>query len=179
MTDAKIYAMPSRSTRDVGNNRSLGSIVTEIREELKDFLNTRVQMMKSEFHEALGAIRVALPLALVSLVLIGTGSLLLTAAVVTIVASAFAGSPYAWFFAFVIVGVLWIAIGAIAAFFAYNQIRSRARFPKRTVEVLKADKNQKRAIYERTSQLRLTAESLRGPQTAAYVSCGVEVPYAR
>ena len=140
MTDAKIYAMPSRSTRDVGNNRSLAEIASEIREELKDFLNTRLQMMKSEFNEALGAIRVALPLAVVSLVLIGTGSLLLTAAVVTIVASAFAGSPYAWFFAFVIVGVLWIAIGAIAAFFAYNQIRSRARFPKRTVEVLKADK---------------------------------------
>ena len=131
MTDAKVYAMPSRPTREL-NNRSLGSIVSEIREELKSFLNTRVQMMKSEFHEALGAIR--------SLVLIGTGSLLLTGAVVTIVASAFAGSPYAWFFAFVIVGVLWIAIGAIAAFFAYNQIRSRARFPKRTVEVLKADK---------------------------------------
>jgi hypothetical protein len=140
MTDGRVYEMPLRSPRNVGNNRSLAEIVSEIREELKEFLNTRVQLMKSEFHEALGAIRLALPLALISLILIGTGALLLTAAVVTIVASAFAGSPYAWFFAFVIVGVPWIAIGAIAAFFAYNQIRRRGRFPQRTVEVLKADK---------------------------------------
>ena len=64
MTDAKVYAMPSRPTREL-NNRSLGSIVSAIRDELKSFLNTRDQMMKSEFHEALGAIRVALPFALV------------------------------------------------------------------------------------------------------------------
>jgi uncharacterized membrane protein YqjE len=140
MTDAKVYEMPSPSTREIGNNRSLAAIVSEIREELKEFLNTRVQMMKSEFHEALGAFRVALPLALISLVLVGIGSLLLTAAVVTLVASAFAGSPYAWLFAFVIVGVLWIAFGAITAFIAYNQIRSLGGFPKHTVEVLKADK---------------------------------------
>jgi hypothetical protein len=75
-----------------------------------------------------------------ALALVGTGYLLLTLAVVVLVASAFAANPYAWFLAFVIVGVLWTAMGGAAAFFAYNEFRAKGRFPKRSVEVLKADR---------------------------------------
>jgi VIT1/CCC1 family predicted Fe2+/Mn2+ transporter len=121
--------------------RNLAEMVREIREELKQFLNTRVEMLRSEMHEILAAIRIALPLGALALILLGTGFLLLTGAAVTIVASAFAGSAYAWFYAFIIVGFVWIATGGIAGFFAFNEFRSRAIFPKRTVEVLKADKN--------------------------------------
>jgi uncharacterized membrane protein YqjE len=122
------------------HERSLASIVSEIREELKEFLNTRVQMIRAEFHETLGAAKVGLPLAVVALALVGTGYLLLTLGVVVLVASAFAGNPYAWLLAFVIVGVLWTAMGGVAAFFAYNEFRAKGRFPKRSVEVLKADR---------------------------------------
>jgi uncharacterized membrane protein YqjE len=120
--------------------RSLGAILADIADELKEFLNTRVQMIKAELHETVTAVSVAIPLGLVALMLAGTGFLLLTAAVVALVAAAFAGNPYAWVFAFAIVGVVWIAFGGVAAFFAYNEFRSKSRFPKHTVEVLKADK---------------------------------------
>src|SRR5437763_400961 len=99
--------------------RSLAAIVAEIREELKTFLNTRAQMVKSEFREMLVGFRVGLPLIVLALAFIGTGFLLLTAAVVAIVVSAFAGNPYAWFLAFVIVGLLWVVLGAGAGFLAY------------------------------------------------------------
>ena len=122
------------------HERSLGAIVAEIREELKSFVNTRVQMLKSEFHETLSAVRIGLPLGLLALALLGTGFLLFTAAVVALVASAFAGNPYAWFFALVIVAFLWTVMGTVAAFLAYNEFRSKGMFPKRTVEVLKADR---------------------------------------
>jgi uncharacterized membrane protein YqjE len=127
-------------TTTTNHERSLASIVSEIREELKDFVNTRVQMIRAEFHETLGAAKVGLPLALVALALVGTGYLLLTLGVVVLVASAFTGNPYAWLLAFVIVGVLWTAMGGVAAFFAYNEFRAKGRFPKRSVEVLKADR---------------------------------------
>lgn len=126
--------------RTENHTRSLAAIIAEIREELKDFLSTRLQILKSELHETMSAARTAVPFLVVSLMLLGTAFLLLTAAVVTIVASAFAGNPYAWFFSFVIVGVLWIAMGGIAGFLAYNEFRAKGMFPKRTVEVLKADK---------------------------------------
>jgi uncharacterized membrane protein YqjE len=120
------------------NGRNLASIVSEIRDEVKSFIHTRVRIIRADLHEAIAAIKLAVPLALISLVLFGIASLLFTAAAVVLVASAFAGNPYAWFFALIIIGVVWIVLGAIAAFFAVSQFKGK--FPKRTLEVLKADK---------------------------------------
>jgi uncharacterized membrane protein YqjE len=125
-------------TRSRNHERSLGEVINDVKEELKSFINTRIQMVKAEFRESGRAAKVGLPLIVLSLGLLAIASLLLTAAVVVLVASAFAGNPYAWFFAFVIVGFLWAALGAMAGYFAVNQFRGR--FPKRTMEVLRADK---------------------------------------
>lgn len=120
------------------HHRSLRAIVSEIREELKSFFHTRVEMIRAEFDETLAAAKVALPAMVLALALGTVGFLLLSVAVAVLVAEAFAGKPYAWFLGFVIVGFLWCLFGAVAAFFAYNAFRKR--FPKRTLEVLKADK---------------------------------------
>ncbi len=137
------------------SSRSLGAILADIVAELQEFVNTRIQMVKAELHETLSAVSIALPLGLMALVLGATGFMLITAAVVAIVASAFAGNPYAWFYAFIIVGVLWTAFAWVAAFFAYNEFRSKAKFPKHTVEVLKADKvwieSEARTKYDRAA----------------------------
>lgn len=125
-------------TRSRNHERNLVEVINEVKEELKCFINTRVRMVKAELHESAKAAKVGLPLMVLSLGLLAIASLLLTAAVVVLVASAFAGSPYSWFFAFVIVGFLWAVFAALAGYFAINQFRSR--FPKRTIEVLKADK---------------------------------------
>jgi uncharacterized membrane protein YqjE len=122
------------------HGRSLGELASELREELKQILNTRLQILKSELKEPLAGIRVAVPLGLMTLMFVVTAFLLFSAAVVTLVASAFSGNPYAWFFGLIIVAVLWMVFGGIAAFFAYNEFRSKSVFPKRTLEVLKADK---------------------------------------
>ena len=137
-----IEPMPVETTRTRpnGHDRSLVSIIAEIREELKEFINTRVEMVKAEVQETMGAFKVAVPLGLMALALGWVAFLMFTLAVVVLIHSAFAGSAYAWFYAFVIVGFLWICFAAVSAFFAYNAIRSRGRFPKRTAEVLKADK---------------------------------------
>lgn len=123
-----------------GSDRSLGSIVAEIKDELKDFVNTRVEMLKAELQETMSAAKTAVPLTIIALALFTTGFLLLTMAAVVLVAFAFAGSALAWFYAAIIVAFVWFCLGASAAFFAYNAFRSHSRFPQRTVQVLKADK---------------------------------------
>jgi uncharacterized membrane protein YqjE len=137
------------------NARSVGAILADIVQELQEFVNTRIQMIKSELHETMSAVSVALPLGVLALILGATGFLLLTAAIVVIVASAFAGSAYAWFYSFIIIGVVWLAFAGTAAFFAYNEFRAKAKFPKHTVEVLKADKvwieSEARTKYERAA----------------------------
>ena len=123
-----------------GSERSLGSIIAEIKEEIKEFVSTRVQMVKAELQETMSAAKTALPLTLIALALFTTGFLLLTMAAVVLVAFAFAGSALAWFYAAIIVAFVWMCLGGAAAFFAYNALRSHSRFPQRTVQVLKADK---------------------------------------
>lgn len=120
--------------------RNLSSIVNVLRRELTEFVNTRIEIVKSELRETIGSLRVTVPLGAIALVLFGTGFLLFSAAAVVLVASAFSGDPYAWFYACAIVGVVWIAMSGIAGFFAYNEVRTKGMFPKRTLGVLKADR---------------------------------------
>lgn len=119
-------------------DRSLASIFSEIREEIFVFLETRSRMVKAEVQETLKAAKIGLPLIGTCLVLVVTGFLLLTAAIVTIIAGALAGNAYAWFYAFLIAGFAWTVLGVIAGMFGLNQFRRK--FPKQTVAVLKADK---------------------------------------
>jgi len=132
-------AMSDMSAHDGNHQRSLRELVREILNELKQFATTRFQVMKAEMQVTLASVKVAVPLALLAIVFMVTAFLLLTFAAVALVAHAFAGSPWAWFLALVIIGVIWMAAGVVAAFLAYNRFRS-GRFPKRTVEVLKADR---------------------------------------
>jgi len=129
-----------RNVVEMRDERPLSAIVAEIREELKDFLNTRVQMMKAELNETLDAAKIALPLSAVGAAFLFVGFVMFTLALVALVWIPFAGSPYAWFYAFIIIGFVWVSLGGIVALFALNEFRGRGRFPQRTVQILKADK---------------------------------------
>src|SRR5437016_3002237 len=122
------------------DERSLAEIIAEIKDEVKEFIQTRVALLQSELKDNISSLKKALPLAAIALVLLGTAYLLLTLALVALIAVAFWGNPYAWFFALLIVGGVWLLGGGMMAFFAYNQFCSHGLVPKKTVEVLKADK---------------------------------------
>jgi uncharacterized membrane protein YqjE len=132
--------MHETRTSSVNGERSLASIIVEIREELKELVNTRLEMLRSELRETTAALKAGIPLLMIAAVFLGTGYLLLTAALVAVVWVAFSGNPYGWFYSFLIVGFVWFAIGGMAAFSAINRFREHGFFPKRTAEVLKADK---------------------------------------
>jgi uncharacterized membrane protein YqjE len=120
--------------------RSLAAIVAEIKEEVKDFVQTRVEMFKSELQETLDAWKTAVPLAAIAVLLLVTAYLLLTLAVVGLVAVAFWDNPYRWFLAFLLVAVLWSIGGGILGWLALREFQSKGLFPRKTMEVLKADK---------------------------------------
>jgi uncharacterized membrane protein YqjE len=138
--NSRVATEPVQHSTTGNHERSLRAIIAEIADEIREFLETRLNMLKSEVRETLGAAKVALPLALVAAGLFATGLLMLTVAIVALVAAAFAGNPYAWFYAFLIVGFCWIVFGSVAVFFAVNEFRGRGRFPRRTLQILKADK---------------------------------------
>jgi len=119
---------------------TLAGVVAEIKDETKEFVQTRVQMFKTELREKVATWKSGALLAAVGVLVLGTAYLLLTLALVGLVAVAFWGSPYAWFLAFLIVGAFWGIIGGILAFLAVREFRRQGIAPKKTIEVLREDK---------------------------------------
>jgi len=120
------------------NGRGLGEVIGEIREEAKEFFQTRVSMFVAEMREKLSNSKNGAMYAAIALVFGAVGFLVLTLALAALVAAAFWGSAYGWFFGFLIIGLLWMVLAAMLGLAAFRQFRDLA--PKRTIEVLKEDK---------------------------------------
>jgi len=125
---------------DPANGRSLAAIVAEMKGELREFTQTRIEMLKAELHEKLKTLKIAVPLAALGVLLLATACLLFTMALVGLAVAFFPSSPYRWFFAFAIVAILWTILGGIAAYFAKREFELKGLMPRRTIKVLKEDK---------------------------------------
>jgi uncharacterized membrane protein YqjE len=122
------------------NFKDLSTLLTELKEEFKDFLQTRLKMLKAELEEKIKMVKTAAPFAVVGILLLGTAYLLFTMALVGLVVAFLANNPYRWCFAFLTVALLWSILGGIAIYFAKRDLEFKGLIPKRTVEVLKGDK---------------------------------------
>ena len=60
---------------DIHNGRNVASLLSEMKDELKDFIQTRVAMFKAELQEKVAALKSAAPLAIAGLLLLGTAYL--------------------------------------------------------------------------------------------------------
>lgn len=120
------------------NERSLAELISEIKEGVKEFVQTRVSMFVAEMREKVNNSKNGAIFAGIALMLGWAGFLLLSVALAALVAVAFWGSAYAWFFGFLIIGLLWTIMAAMLALAAVRQFRDVT--PKRTIQVLKEDK---------------------------------------
>jgi uncharacterized membrane protein YqjE len=125
---------------NANNGRSLSAILTEMKEELKEFAQTRIEMFRTELREKIKSLKVAVPLAALGALLLGTAYLMFTMAAVGLVVAFFRDNPYRWCFAFAAIAVLWILLGGIAAYFAKREFESKGFVPRKTIEMLKGDK---------------------------------------
>ena len=118
--------------------RSLATIAAEMKQELKEFADTRIAMLKTELREKIAHWKIAAPLAGIGVVLLGTAYLLITSGLVAL-AAVFINSPYRWFFAFIGVGVLWALLGGVAVYIAKREFELNHLMPEKTLQVLKGD----------------------------------------
>ncbi len=121
------------------NGRTLAGVAAELKDELKEFINTRLAMFRSELKDKISAWKTALPMIIAGLVMLATCWLLFTAALVAAIYVAFAGNPFAAAIALAIVGVAYALAGGIAVIFAVHELREQGMVPKRTLRVLKDD----------------------------------------
>ncbi len=122
------------------NGRSLAEILTEMKDELQEFVQTRIELLKRELQEKLAVMKAVLPIASVSILFLVTSFVLFSLALVGLFAGVFAGDPYRWLWSFLIVGFLWLIIGGIAGLIALRQLTAKKLMPRRTISVLNDDK---------------------------------------
>lgn len=123
----------------INGERSVAGVLSEIKDEVKEFAQTRIEMLKSEMKDKMSAWKTAIPLIAIGLVFAATAWFVFTAALISIIAAAFYPNRFAYFFSFVIVGIVYALVGVISATFALRELRTRGVMPERTIRVLKQD----------------------------------------
>src|SRR5437868_2511090 len=109
-------------------------MLQEIKNEIKDFVQTRFEIFKQEMQDKLSAYKSALPMAVAGMLFIATAWFLITGSIVAAIALALG-----WPLAFLIVGFAYFLVGAIAGWLAYKEVTSETIKPERTLQVLKQD----------------------------------------
>ena len=119
--------------------KSIAQVLTEFKDELKDFAATRIAMLRAEMKDKIASIASALPAIAVGVVCALLALLLLCVALVAVVAMAFGGGAGAWAGAFGIVGGVFLLIGVFGIMFGVSKLKARNLMPERTLRVLRQD----------------------------------------
>lgn len=122
-------------------NDTPSSVVSKLISEMKQFIETRIDLFKTEIRQKLPLLRGALLLGVTGGVFLVMAYLFFAIAVVLLIGSAFPQNAYRWFFGFATVGILTVGFGAIGAFLSKSELGLRSILPKRTLSVLKDDRD--------------------------------------
>jgi VIT1/CCC1 family predicted Fe2+/Mn2+ transporter len=120
--------------------KTVPEAIADLREDLKDFVTTRVTMFRFEMGEKLRMIRMAAPVMLIGFVLLVISALLFTGFLVCIIAQVFMPSAWAYSFSFILVGVFYAIVGGAAAYLGWRQLRATGLKPEHTIHVLEEDR---------------------------------------
>jgi VIT1/CCC1 family predicted Fe2+/Mn2+ transporter len=136
------YPRHSPDIKTVVNShvKNVAEVVADLKEELQEFVSTRVAMLRTEVGAKLQTIKLALPTLIVGLVLLWTAWLAFTGFLVCLIAQAFWGSSWAFVISFIIVAFVYGVVGGMVALFAWKKIDESGVKPERTIRVLERDR---------------------------------------
>src|SRR5262245_38499985 len=121
--------------------RSLAQVLTEIKEEIKSFVQTRAQLLRTETAEKWGVWKRSLILFAVAAVLLLTCWFTLAFALVALLHTLLASGSYAWFWGAIIASALFLVAGLAAGSSGYRRMKSSGLTPARTLRVLQQDRD--------------------------------------
>ena len=113
-------------------------VIDEIKVELKDFVATRIEMLKAELNEKLARIKASIPLLVTAAVFALGAFFALTFGLIAGVASAIQ-NDWRWVIGAGAVFLLYLIIGGIVGWLGYKEITTEGLAPQRTLRVLKQD----------------------------------------
>jgi hypothetical protein len=125
---------------EVNNGRSMAEILAETRDELKQFLETRIALLRTELSEKISLVKHAAPLVAVAAVFLGTAYLMFILTLMGLAWALLPANPFRWCFAFLSVSLFTAILGLIAFSVAKRHFAFRKLVPERTIGVLKNDR---------------------------------------
>lgn len=123
-----------------GHNKSVPEVITDLKQELQEFVSTRVAILRAEMKENLQSVKMAIPVIVIGLGLLATAWLVLTGFLISIIAQAFTPNPWAYVVAFIIVAVAYALVGGLALLSGWKQLKQKGLKPERTIRVLQQDR---------------------------------------
>jgi len=99
----------------VNGGRTVGSILSDTKEELKEFLETRIAMLKAELSDKVAMLKAAAPLAAVGILFLLMAFVLFSLGLAGLIVAFLPENPYRWCIAFFAVAVLWGIVGGLWA----------------------------------------------------------------
>jgi uncharacterized membrane protein YqjE len=123
----------------VHTEKSIATILTETKQEISQFVTTRISILKAEIDEKVARLKSVLPLVAIAAAMLLAGFMTLTFAMIALLHGLFLPSPYAWLWASLIVTVVYLSLGVAAGWFAYAEIKATSLTPTRTLKVLQQD----------------------------------------
>lgn len=120
------------------NGKSVSEVLYEFRNELKEFLITRFQMLRSELTQKIDGWKVGVPALMIGLLMLVMTFVLFTGLLVAAIAMAFNG-PWGYTLSFAIVTVIYGASGFAFALYGWRKIKESGLVPESTIKVLKQD----------------------------------------
>jgi len=123
----------------VHSDKSIATILAETKDELKQFVTTRLNILKAEMDEKISRLKSVIPLAVVAVLFLISGWMVFTFALIALLHALFVPSAYAWLWASLIVTAVYLLVGGIAGWLAYSEIKATNLTPTRTLKVLQQD----------------------------------------
>jgi membrane protein implicated in regulation of membrane protease activity len=119
----------------VHSEKPLSAIVNET----VQFVATRAAMLMAEMQEKSQSIKLVIPGLVVAVAFLLAGWLSLTFGLIALLHGLFLPSIYAWLWAGLIVGAVYMVIGLVIGRTALEKLKATSLIPERTLTVLKQD----------------------------------------
>ena len=127
-------------SQGVNHARSVAAILTDMQSELRQFVETRIAMFRTEIRDKANVLKVAAPLAAAGILFLITGYFLFMISLVGLVFAFLPNNAFRWCMAFLVVAIFCSIVGGLATYFAKRELEPKGLLPSRTLGVLKGDK---------------------------------------
>jgi len=119
--------------------RSVADVLQDLKNETRDFIRTRLEILIAEMHEKLAAFKVGAPMLAIGLVFLIGAFFSATVALIALIAGLLGSTGLAWAIGGACIFVLYLLVGGALGYLGFREIAEQGVVPEKTIRVLKQD----------------------------------------